>query len=88
MKLADPRLEEIRCLLIDAMFMLEMMLAGDSQWSDSDLIAAGHSMSQRAKFLLVRSDYVPPVTQKGMEILATEQAAMLIEDARSGAFDS
>jgi hypothetical protein len=80
MKFTDPRLEEIRCLLIESMFMLEMH--GDGIYSDDELVAAGHSMVQRAGALLAHSGPPPEVTARGKEILAEEAARMAIADAQ------
>ena len=78
----DARLEEVRRLLIDSMFMLEMIGEGNYGYTENELIDAGHSMTQRALGLLCGRADPPSVTPRGLEILAIEQAKSAIEDAR------
>lgn len=77
----ENRMDEAQDLLLKAMLMLEMY--GDGRYKDSDLAFAGHSYTQRALAVLCgRTDDLPEITVRGLEIVAQELGNSAIEDAK------
>lgn len=77
--LSAAKLKEVEDLLTDALLFLEFY--GDGTYDDAQLAFAGHSITQRALFILSGDDAPPQITEYAQFVLSNEAAKSALQNA-------